>query len=115
MEATDGGEVDYRVVEGGQYSTSNHCTKSRELVMEVLCSKHPNTPPPPTMTRLDSYPRQPLDLSPVDVTYDTVKKIVGRLSGGTGPGRTESVSLQHWLLQFSAESGEMNLNVADLK
>ena len=37
---------------------------------------------------------------PVDITDDVVTAVAGRLSGGAGPGGTDSVSLQHWLLRF---------------
>ena len=40
-------------------------------------------------------------------------EVAGRLLGGAGPGRTYSVSLRHWLLQFGAASGELRLIVGD--
>ena len=39
--------------------------------------------------------------------------MAGRLSGGAGPGGTDSVSLQHWLLRFGATSRELRLIVAE--
>ena len=88
------------------------CTKADERVMEVLRTKHPEACPP-TEASLDSYPDRPPDLVHVDITNNTVAEVAGRLSGGAGPGGTESVSLQHWLLRFGAASGEMRLIVAD--
>ena len=49
----------------------------------------------------------------MDITDDTVTAVAGRLSGGAGLGRTDLVSLQHWLLQFGAASGELRLIVGD--
>ena len=40
-------------------------------------------------------------------------EVAGHLSGGAGPGGTDLVSLQHWLLRFGAASGELRLTVAD--
>ena len=36
----------------------------------------------------------------VDITEYTVTAFAGRLSGGVGPGGTDSVSLQHWIVGF---------------
>ena len=72
--------------------------------MEVLRTKHPEVRPP-TAASLDSYPDRPREIVPVDITNDTVTEVRGLLSGGTGPGGTDSVSLQHWLLRFGAASG----------
>ena len=43
------------------------------------------------------------EITPVDIIKDTVTAVVGRLLGGAGPGGTDSVSLQHWMLRFGAE------------
>ena len=42
-----------------------------------------------------------------------VTAVVGQLSGGAGPGGTDLVSLQHWILFFGAASGELRLIVGD--
>ena len=47
------------------------------------------------------------------ITNDTVTAVAGRLSGGDGPGGTDSVLLQHWLLRFGAASAELWLIVGD--
>ena len=39
--------------------------------------------------------------------------VTGRLLGGVGPGGTDSVSLQHWLLRFGAASVELRFIVGD--
>ena len=80
--------------------------------MEVLRAKNPEDR---TLTAesLDSYPDRPLELTLVDTTKDTVTAVAGRLSGRAGMGGTDLVSLQHWLLQFGAASGEIWLIVGD--
>ena len=80
--------------------------------MEVLRAKHPEVRTP-TAASLDSYPDRPPELTPVDITDDTVTAVAGQLSGGAGPGGTDSVSLQHWLLRFGAASGELRMIVED--
>ena len=74
-----------------------------DRVMEVLHAKHPEAWTP-TAEILDSYPDCPPELTSVDITNDTVTAVAGVLSGGAGPGRTDYVLLQHWLLQFRASS-----------
>ena len=49
----------------------------------------------------------------MDITDDTVTAVAGRFSGGTGPGGTDSVSLQYWLLRCGATSVELRLIVGD--
>ena len=80
--------------------------------MEVIRTKHPEARTP-TAASLDSYPGRPPELTPVDITKDTVTVVAGRLSGGAGPGGTDSMSLQHWILRFSAASTELMLIVGD--
>ena len=59
------------------------------------------------------YPNRPPELTTVEITNDTVTAVAGRLSGGAGTGRTDSVSLQRWLLRFRAASGELWIIVGD--
>ena len=80
--------------------------------MELLCTKHPEARAP-IAASLDSYPDQPPELVPVDITDNTVMAVVGRLSGRAGPGGMDLVSLQHWLLRSGAASGELRLIVGD--
>ena len=70
------------------------CNKTGYRVMEVLHSKCPEARAP-TAASLDSYPDLPLELSPVEITDETVTAVAGRLSGGASPGGTDLVSLQH--------------------
>ena len=78
--------------------------------MEVLRTKHLEARAP-TLASLDSYPDRPPQLVPVNITDDTAKAVAKRLSGRAGPGGTDSVSLQHWLLRFGTVSGEISLIV----
>ena len=80
--------------------------------MEVLRTKHLEGRTP-TAASLDSYLGRPPELTPVDITKDTVTAVVGRLLVGAGPGGTYSVSLQHWLLQFGAASADLRLIFGD--
>ena len=70
---------------GGVLRTGDNCTKTRYRVMEVLRTKHPEAWTP-TAAILDYYKGQPTELTPVDITEDTVTAVAGRLSGGAGPG-----------------------------
>ena len=49
----------------------------------------------------------------MDITDNTVTVVAGRLSGGAGPGGTDSVSLQKWLLRFGAASAELRRIAGD--
>ena len=105
--------MDYRAGDGGVLQPGGRCEKTRDRVLEVLHAKHPEAWPP-TAAILTPYIGCPPELTPVDITDDTVTAVAGRLSGGAGPGGTDSVSLQHWLLRFGAASAELRLIVGDL-
>ena len=75
-------------------------------------TKRPDARPLATAS-LETYMHRPPDLVPVEITNNTVTEVAGRLSGGAGPGGTDSVSLQHWLLRFGAASMELRLIVSD--
>ena len=53
--------------------------------MEVIRAKHLEAQTPTTAI-LDSYPDRPPELTPVDITEDTVTAVAERLLGGAGPG-----------------------------
>ena len=97
----------------GVLQPDDHCTKTGERVMEVLCTKHSDAHPPPAAS-LDAYPKNLPEMVPVEITDDVVSAVAGRLLGGAGPGGTDSVSLQHWLLRFGAASGELRLIVVEV-
>ena len=80
--------------------------------MEVLHTKNPDARPP-TAASMDKYPDRPPEIVLVYITKNTVTEVAGRLSGGAGLGGTDSVSLQHYLLHFSATSGKLRLIVSD--
>ena len=102
------------IKKGGVLQPDDHCTKMGERVMEVLCTKHPDARPPPLAASLDIYPNNPPEMVPVGIRDDVVPEVAGRLSGGAGPGGTDSGSLQHWLLRFGAASGELSFIVAEV-
>ena len=81
--------------------------------MELLHAKHPDARPP-SAACLDAYPGKPPEMVPVDITDNGVSAVAGRLSGGAGPGGTDSLSLMHCLLRFGVASGELWLIVAEM-
>ena len=97
---------------GGVLQPGERCTKTGDRVLEVLRAKHPEAQTP-TAACLESYTGRPPELTLADITDDPVTVVAGRLSGGTGPGGTDSVSLQHWLLRFGVVSAELRLIVGD--
>ena len=88
---------------GGVLQPGERCTKTGDRVLEVLRTKHPEARSP-TAACLESYTGRPPELTLADITDDPVTVVAGRLSGGTGPGGTDSVSLQYWLLRFGVVS-----------
>ena len=79
---------------GGVLQPGDRYTKTRDQVMEVLRAKHPETRTP-TAASLESYPDLPPELTPMDITNDTVTAVMGRLLVEARPGGTNSVLLQH--------------------
>ena len=77
---------------GGVLQPGERCTKTEDLLMEVLHSKHPEAWAPTTAS-LYSDPDRPPELAPVDITDDTVTVVAGRLLSVAGPGGMDSVSL----------------------
>ena len=70
---------------GGVLQPGDRCTKTGERVIDMLRTKHPEARTP-TAASLDSYPSRPLELTPVEITKDTVTAVARRLSGGAGQG-----------------------------
>ena len=66
----------------------DRCTKTGDRVTEAFQSKHPQDRTQITES-LDSYPDRPPELTPVEITDDTVTEVAGRLLGGDGPGGTD--------------------------
>ena len=98
---------------GGVLQPEGLYTKTGDRVLEVLHAKHPDARPP-SAACLDAYPGPPPEMVPVDITDAVVSAVAGRLSGGAGPGGTDSISLQHWLLRFGMASGELRLILAEV-
>ena len=78
----------------------------------MIRTKHPEARTP-TAASSDSYLGRQPEITPVDITEDTVTAVAERLSGGAVPGGTDSVALQHWLLRFVSASAELRLIVRD--
>ena len=97
---------------GGVLQPGERCEKTGDQVLEVLRAKHLEARTP-TAACLESYTGRPPEFTPVDITDYTVTVVAGRLSGGTRPGGTDSVLLQHWLLRFGAASAELRHIVGD--
>ena len=97
---------------GGVLLQEEHCTNTGEHMIEVLRTKHPDAHPP-SAASLNTYTDKLTEMVHVDITDDVVLAVAGRLLGRAGPGGTDLVSLQHWLLRFGAASGEMRQIVAE--
>eukprot|EP00978_Attheya_sp_CCMP212_P030173 scaffold109998_cov63-Attheya_sp.AAC.2 len=87
--------------------------KSGLPVIDALRSKHP----PARIAEvedLEKYGTLP-EFVRVNITDETVEKVVRCLSGPAGPGGTDATSLQHWLLRFGSASLRLrHVLVADL-
>ena len=70
-----------------------------ETVLPVLLSKHPEARPE-TAAILYIYEAPPPEMVQLDVTAETVSDAGRWISGGSGPGGTNMVSLQHWILRY---------------
>ena len=104
--------MDHQDEDEGRTTARGEVYKDGERVMEMLCTNHKEVCPP-SAANLDSYPDRPPEIVPVDITENKVTAVAGRISEGSGPGGTDSVSFQHWLLRFGAASGELRPIVAD--
>ena len=78
----------------------------------MIRAKHPEALTS-TAASLTTYTVCPPELTPVDITDDTMTAVAGRLSGSARPRGTDSVSLQHWPLQFVAASAELRMIVGN--
>ena len=79
---------------GGVLQPGDRCKNTGDRVMEGIRIKHLKARTPMAAS-LDSYLGRPPELTPVDITEDTVTAVSGRLSGGAGLEGTDFVSLQH--------------------
>ena len=94
-----------RILEGDDIDV-----KSGLPVREVLASKHPPAVSPP-IEELEPYEVVPV-MPSLDITVDVVEKIAKKMSGAAGPGGTDAIALQHWLLRFGVESALLREAVA---
>ena len=77
---------------------------------EVLASKHPigKDVEISNLPIFESYP----ELVNIEVTEDSVDKVVRRLSGSVGPSEIDSVSMSHWLLEFGGTRINLRRSIA---
>ena len=59
---------------------------------------------------LDVYDKTPIFI-PVDITENVIKSVACNLTGGSGPGGTDSGGLQGWLLKFREDSKTFRISV----
>jgi hypothetical protein len=95
-------------VEVGYVNPTNYAPRQADQpVLDVLQEKHPELQEPPSVGTEDrafkKCPNCP-DIIPMTVTAEDVEKIASSLSGAAGPGGTDAVDMQNWLLQFGKES-----------
>ena len=68
---------------------------------------------PPPISALEPYEVVP-EMPTLDITGDVVEKVAKKMSGAAGPGGTDAIALQHWLLRFGVESSFLRDAVASL-
>ena len=87
----------------GVFHLGGICPKTDQLVLEVLQLKHPGTHPL-TASRFEAYGVKLPEFVQVEITDKTVASAARQLLGSAGSVGTDSVSLQHCLLQFRVAS-----------
>ena len=80
------------------YNPGDPCSKTGYTILDIIQFKHTGAW---TLkyASLNSYPGHSPVMVPLDLTVDTVKEVVRQIYGGTGLGRTDSLSVYHWLLR----------------
>ena len=78
----------------------------QKSVLGVIWDKHLD-PCTHSTIRINVYPGRPPELLHVDLTEGKVVEVALHLLWGAGLGVTDSVILQHCLLQFGEASGEL--------
>lgn len=94
----------------GALHPTNIDAKSKERVIDVLHSKHPD-PRVTQQSTLTDYESLPAVI-PVRISEETVDTIARRLSGSAGPGGTDAINLQHWLLRHGMMSQKLQTSLA---
>jgi hypothetical protein len=101
---------------GGVLDPDSLDSKTGRPVLEVLHSKHPamRTPEDEDIGEavFEEYPNTPTPI-PLDITAETVEAVATKMSGAAGPGGTDAVALQNWLLRFGSESERLRQELAD--
>ena len=88
-------------------------SKSGDPVVKVLWVNHPEARLV-SVAWLYSYMIPPPQLFPLEIAGDTTTEVIWRLSGGSVPGGSDAVSLQHWRLIFGESSAWLYHNVSSL-
>jgi len=104
---------------GGVMMPDDLCTKTGRPVAEVMQDKHPAGRDPGqeigrSDTAFEPYEEGPPDSVPVEVTAEIVESVASKLSGGAGPGGTDAVTLQNWLLRYGVASERLRISLASL-
>ena len=81
-------------------------------MLDVLHWKHLGIQPP-TAERFEVIGGSPTAFIPAEITDEAVASIVQQLLGEAGPGGSDLVSLQHWLLWFEAAGSELSQIVGE--
>ena len=98
----------------GLLKPDDSCLKTGQPVIEVLCSKHPNSIVPPE-EGFDVHPGglKLLDSPPVYCYEETAAKGAAKLSGGVGPCGVEGIVLRNWLLWHDIQSEHLREEIAN--
>ncbi len=101
---------------GGVLLPQDACTKTGQLVMEVLQSQHPDTRIPnlgdPDYIAFEHYNKVPRVL-PMDCTSKDLEALALRMSGSAGPSSFDAVMLRNCLLWYGRASSKLRQEMDD--
>eukprot|EP00957_Ditylum_brightwellii_P174966 13322013-Ditylum_brightwellii.AAC.1 len=97
---------------GGLLSSNNRCTKSGEVVSEVLRSKYPESVEP-QLDALQAFPHM-LAFMDVNVMASMVEKVARKLSGAAGPDGVDAVTVVDWLLRYDICPGTQPVGIGGI-
>ena len=92
----------------------NVCTKTRQPILEVLCSKHPKLHNPPVddlYGSFEPYSTTPTTIAAV-VSSNVIEVISPKLSGSCGPSGVDGNDLGSWLLCYGGASAKLRNEMA---
>ena len=95
---------------GGVLMPDDIDSKSGRPVLDVLKDKHPPMREP-GVAAMPSYEELP-DHVRLLINEEMVAEVAGKLSGSAGPGGTDAVDLQKWLLTFGSASERLRAVLA---